>query len=63
MLAKPALFLFVAVTSYLALAGIFWLTCTIGGHNSMESLYGGWAKLVLPLAAATVAVYISSQQD
>jgi len=58
-LARLVFFFLGGSAVYVVLATIFGLYCFIGGHNIMEMLYGGTAKVVLTFAAAVeIAIFL-----
>lgn len=57
---KTLIFLAGAGAMYLLATVAFALVCWIGGHNAMESIFGGWTAIILPLAAGAQVLYLST---
>lgn len=55
---RLSLFAVFSSTAYVALATVFGLNCLLGGHNMMESLYGGVATYLLAVVAGAEAAWL-----
>lgn len=60
---RVATFAMVSVAAYGSMAIIFWLNCVLGGHNSMEMLYGEFANIFLALVTGVVFAWSASQSS
>lgn len=60
MLRKTLIFLVSTASMYAIVSMAFALVCWLGGHNTTEAIYGGWASIVLPLVAGAEALYLST---
>lgn len=60
---QVATFVIASTSAYVVGAVIFRLNCILGGHNSIEMLYGSFANIVLAVVAGalfTWSAYYSS---
>jgi len=51
---QVATFVIASTGAYMGLAIVFRLNCVLGGHNSIEMLYGSFANILLAVVAGAL---------